>query len=261
MTEEAYVKEDGNEELWHTIFAVGHPDLSKQQSFHGKLPKDPRCRLCNAPFSGLGGLYMRFRGKKESSRNKHYCNACDGFLETFPGGAEVEMSLLFADIRSSTAYAEKAGPQAASARVNRFLDAATQTITDNDGFILAFYGDCIVAVWPPGFVGPDHAGKALETAKALSRTIGTGADSIPVGVGVHSGEVYIGTVQAAQGLFRDVSVFGLNVNITARLAAAAGAGEAIASQALAERAGATDQAFEAHDLKGISDPVMATRLN
>jgi adenylate cyclase len=203
---------------------------------------------------------MRFRGKKESSRNKHYCNACDGFLETFPGGAEVEMSLLFADIRSSTAYAEKAGPQAASARVNRFLDDATQTITENDGFILAFYGDCIVAVWPPGFVGPDHAKKALSTAKTLARKIGTGPDAIPVGVGVHSGEVYIGTVQAAQGLFRDVSVFGANVNITARLASEAGAGEAMASQAIADGAGAGQQPFEAYELKGISEPVMAARL-
>ncbi len=260
MTTETYVKEDGNAELWHTIFATGHPDLSKQQSFHGKLPSDPRCRLCNAPFAGLGGLYMRFRGKKESSRNKHYCNACDGFLETFPGGAEVEMSLLFADIRSSTAYAEKAGPQAASARVNRFLDDATQTITENDGFILAFYGDCIVAVWPPGFVGRDHAKKALATAKTLARKIGTGPDAIPVGVGVHSGEVYIGTVQAAQGLFRDVSVFGANVNITARLASEAGAGEAMASQAIADGAGAGQQPFEAYELKGISEPVMAARL-
>lgn len=259
--DENYVKEDGNAELWHTIFAVGHPDLSKQQSFHGKLPKDPRCRLCNAPFAGLGGLYMRFRGKKESSRNKHYCNACDGFLETFPGGAEVELSLLFADIRSSTAYAETAGPKATSARVNRFLDTATQTITDNDGFILAFYGDCIVAVWPPGFVGPDHAKKALTTARVLARDMGSGPDAIPVGVGVHSGEVYIGTVQAAQGLFRDVSVFGLNVNITARLAAAAEAGEAVASKAISDGAGGLDQSFESFDLKGISDPVMAARLS
>ena len=162
---ETFTKEDGNTELWHTIFAVGHPDLSKQQEFHAKLPRDPRCRLCNAPFAGLGGLYMRFRGKVASSRNENYCNACDGFLDAYPGGAEVEMSMLFADIRNSTAFAESAGPKAASDRVNRFLDSATKAITDNDGFILAFYGDCIVAVWPPGFSGPDHAQMAVKAAQ------------------------------------------------------------------------------------------------
>jgi len=256
---EAYTKEDGNTELWHTIFAVGHPDLSAQQSFHAKLPRDPRCKLCKAPFAGLGGLYMRFRGKAPSSRNKNYCNACDGFLDAFPGGAEVEMSVLFADIRNSTAFAETAGPKAASDRVNRFLDTATKAITDNDGFILAFYGDCIVAVWPPGFSGPDHARMALTAAREIAA--GARADgAAPVGVGVHKGEVYIGTVQAARGLFRDVSIFGVNVNVTARLAATAAAGEALASRELVEAAGVGGGEMRSFDLKGISHPVEATAL-
>lgn len=257
---ESYVKEDGNTDLWRTIFADGHPDLSAQQKFHGKLPTDPRCRLCSAPFAGLGGLYMRFRGKKQSSRNEHYCNACDGFLDTFPGGAEVEMSVLFADIRNSTSFAEAAGPQAASERVNSFLNSSTKTITDNDGFILAFYGDCVVAVWPPGFSGPDHAAKAVKTAGEIAAQAGTGAEAVPVGVGVHCGEVYIGTVQAAQGLFRDVSIFGVEVNVTARLAAIAGAGEAIASGDILGKAGRKNTALTSHDLKGISRPVEAAPL-
>ncbi len=257
---ESYVKEDGNTELWQTIFAQGHPDLSAQQTFHGKLPADPRCRLCNAPFGGLGGLYMRFRGKKKSSRNEHYCNACDGFLDAFPGGAEVEMSILFADIRNSTSFAESAGPQAASERVNAFLDAATHAITENDGFIMAFYGDCIVAVWPPGFSGPDHAKKAVKAARDVAAKVGTGADAVPVGVGVHCGEVYIGTVQAAQGLFRDVSIFGVEVNVTARLAAKAAAKEAIASRSILEKAGQPVAQVQSYELKGISEPVEAASL-
>jgi len=254
-----YEQENGNEELWHTIFALGHPDLSKQQRLHGRLPKDPRCRMCNAPFAGLGGLYMRMRGKKISSRNKHYCNACDGFLETFPGGAEVELSVLFADIRHSTAFAESAGPKAASDRVNRFLDAASEAITDNDGFILAFYGDCIVAVWPPGFSGPDHATKALAAARKVAELTRIGEEPIPVGVSVHKGEVFIGTVQAAKGLFRDVSIFGVEVNKTARLAGLAEPGAVLASGAILAAAGETPET-QSYDLKGISEPVMAAAL-
>lgn len=259
--ENAFTREDGNTELWHTIFAVGHPDLSAQQSFHGKLPRDPRCRLCKAPFAGIGGLYMRFRGKTPSSRNDHYCNACDGFLEAFPGGAEVPMSVLFADIRSSTSFAHQSAPKDVSERVNRFLDDATRIITDNDGFILAFYGDCIVATWPPGFTGPDHAKKALTAAREVADGADQGDDPIPVGVGVHTGEVYIGTVQAQRGLFRDVSIFGVNVNVTARLAGAAAAGEAIASADILSATGDTTRQARAFDLKGIPEPVMAARLN
>lgn len=259
--DQTYIKEDGNTELWHTIFAEGHPDLSAQQTFHGKLPKDPRCRLCKAPFSGLGGLYMRFRGKKASSRNENYCNACDAFLDQFPGGAEVEMSMLFADIRSSTVYADQSNPQAVSNRVNSFLDATTKAITDNDGFILAFYGDCVVAVWPPGFSGPDHAKKALAAAEKIAANAKVGQDPIPVGVGIHSGPVYIGTVQAAKGLFRDVSIFGVNVNITARLAGQAQAGEAIASKAILESAESNAESYRTFELKGISDPVTAAAVS
>ena len=254
---ESFTKEDGNTELWHTIFAVGHPDLSAQQGFHAKLPRDPRCKLCKAPFAGLGGLYMRFRGKAASSRNKNYCNACDGFLDTFPGGAEVEMSVLFADIRNSTAFAETAGPKAASDRVNRFLDEATEAITENDGFILAFYGDCIVAVWPPGFSGPDHGKMAVKAAKEIAAQSRIDDGAVPVGVGVHKGMVYIGTVQAARGLFRDVSIFGVEVNVTARLAATAAAGEALASQEILDAAGSVPDEMRTLDLKGISRPVSA----
>ncbi len=257
MTE--FKQENGNTELWHTIFAEGHPDLSKQQNLHANLPKDPRCRLCKAPFAGIGGLWMKWKGKKQSSRNGHYCNACDGFLDTFPGGVETEMSLLFADIRNSTAFAAQAGPQAASERVNRFLNEATRSITDHDGFIMAFYGDCVVAVWPPGFSGKDHARKAVRAAKAVAGHVSGGAEDVPVGVCVHTGEVYIGTVQAAKGLFRDISIFGVNVNITARLAAEARAGEVLASAAAIAAAGGQGDLQE-FTLKGVPQQVSAARL-
>lgn len=251
-----YTQESGNEEVWATIFGPGgHPDLVKQHRVHRYMPSDPRCRLCLVPFGGLGGFVMSRRGKAPSSRNKHYCAACDGFLEAFPGGAEVEMSILYVDIRNSVSAAEGARPADVSARVNRFLSEATEIITDNDGFIMAFYGDCVVAVWPPGFAGPDHAAKALAAARALARAF-PGDSGIPAGTGVHTGMVYIGTVAAAQGTFRDVSIFGTSVNITARLASAAKAGEALASEATAQAAGLAKPAHSL-EVKGLSAPIAA----
>lgn len=255
---ETFVQEDGNTELWHTIFAEGHPELAKQHRLHAMMPSPPRCRLCLAPFGGVGGWIMRRRGKAPSSRNPHFCSACDGFLETFPGGAEVTMSLLFVDVRGSTGYAAEASPQEVSARINRFLDHATRTITDHDGFIMAFYGDCVVADWPPGFAGPDHAKKALAAARALAHG-GTGA--VPAGTAVHCGPVYISTVQAAKGLFRDVSIFGAEVNLTARLAAQARPGEALATLAVLRAAGEDGLDTEPFALKDFDLPVMAARLS
>ena len=259
---DSYRQQTGNQGLWHTIFADGHPELLKQHWLHRKLPRQPRCKLCLVPFAGLGGWIMRKRGKGVSSRNPNYCNACDGFLEAFPGGADVDMSILFVDIRNSTQYAEGAEPAAVSRRVNAFLDVATEIITNQDGFIMAFYGDCVVAVWPPGFSGKDHAEKALNAARDMTRTtniVDENGEAIPVGIGVHTGEVYIGTVEAAKGLFRDVSIFGKNVNLTARLAAKANASEALISDTAMLASGSSTRDLENRslDLKGFSEPVTA----
>ena len=259
MSDETLVQEDGNAEVWATIFGPGgHPDLKKQHGLHRWLPTKPRCRLCLVPFAGLGGWWMAKRGKAPSSRNPHYCAACDGFLETFPGGAEVEMTLLYVDIRNSVAAAEGAAPADVSGRVNRFLDSATGIITEHDGFIMAFYGDCVVAAFPPGFTGEDHARKAVTAARALTRTFAAGGD-IPAGTGVHTGPVYIGTVAAGQGTFRDVSIFGHTVNVTARLASEAGAGEALISGDTLALAGES-MTTEPMALKGMSEEVSVARL-
>lgn len=251
-----YEPTDGNGELWATVFGPGHPDLLKQHKMHKLLPSAPRCRMCLVPFGGIGGWVMSKRGKAPSSRNPHYCNACDGFLDAFPGGAEVEMSILYVDIRNSVAAAEGAPAADVSKRINSFLKRATEIITQGDGFVMAFYGDCVVAVWPPGFAGPDHVGKAIATARKLRDAFGGNSD-VPAGTGVHTGPVYIGTVEAGKGTFRDISIFGHAVNVTARLASAAQAGQALASGDCATLAKLPMEHAQSLEMKGMSTPVTA----
>lgn len=261
-----YEQQQGNMELWQQIFSEGHPALLKQHWIHKKLPLKPRCRLCLVPFRGIGGWIMRKRGKAPNSRNPNYCNACDKFLQAYPGGSEVEMSVLFADIRQSTQFADAADAAAVGQRINQFLDIVTKIIADHDGFIMAFYGDCIVAAWPPGFSGNQHAQKAQQAAKTIvssKKMTDTNGKKIPVGVGVHSGKVFIGTVSAMQGTFRDVSIFGINVNIAARLASQAVAGQALVSEANILTAGTqlTTETLQEFELKGISESVKACVLS
>ena len=256
---EQYEQLQGNEDLWKTIFADGHPDLKKQQWLYKKLPLKPRCRMCFVPFKGLGGWIMRKRGKAQNSRNPNYCNACDGFLEAFPGGAEVEMSILYIDIRHSTEYTQSNIAADVSQRINTFLNRSTGIITDIDGFVMAFYGDCIVAVWPPGFSGENHGLKAQRAATQLvqhNKMIDVKGEPIPVGVGVHTAKVFIGTVTALQGSFRDVSIFGSNVNLTARMASHADASQALGSAENIIASGKKPESFshETAEFKGFSEP-------
>ncbi|MEL6957704.1 MAG: adenylate/guanylate cyclase domain-containing protein [Pseudomonadota bacterium] len=166
------------------------------------------------------------------------------------------MSLLYADIRKSTEFTRAHSPAEVSARINTFLDLATKAITDEDGFIVAFYGDCVVANWPPGFSGPDfiaQAGRAgLAVAKASAKA------GIPVGIGLHSGRAYMASVHANRGGFRDVSIFGEEVNLVARLSSAAAAGEVVMTAEVAAAIGA-GEAQEALTLKGFDENVKVLR--
>lgn len=257
MNNENFARENGNEEVWRQVFAVGAADLLDQRGFHSRFPSPPRCRLCNAPFRGIGGFFLRWKGKAPAKRNPNYCNACDTFLENHPGGAEVPMAILYADIRKSTEFVRENSPDDVARRINAFLDLAVRQITDNDGFVLAFYGDCVLANWPPGFSGEDYVGKAVASARALAEA--SQQAGIPVGTGVNAGDAYMCSVRAVQGSFRDVSVFGEAVNEVARLSDAAGPGEVLISREAAEAAG-FDGPWETLSLEGFDQPVEAHRI-
>jgi adenylate cyclase len=244
--------EPQNEELWRTIFVDGHPKLRSFQKFHSILPSPPRCKMCFAPFCGIGSLWMRLRGKGPSSRNPRYCSACDKFLRAFPGGAEIDLSMVFVDVRGSVPLAEQLKPAEYSRYMAGFFQSATQALINTDGFVIDFRGDCVVGVYPPGFSGSDHAKKAIEAAHQLVGDIQPKTPEcavLPIGVGAHWGTVYIGTMSGAEGGMQDIGIFGDNANIAARLSQAAGPGEALISDALCIVSGLPTDRLEARQLE------------
>lgn len=258
MAEESN-KENPNQAVWHQVFALGHPKLQSYQRFNKHLPSPPRCKLCSAPFRGVGSLWMAMTGRRPSNRNPRFCSRCDQFIRAFPGGAEVEMSMLFVDVRGSTSLAEQMSPTEYSRSINEFYAASTQALIDTDGFVIDVVGDEVVGLYPPGFSGPDHARKAIEGAKALLRAseqANTGGRGLPIGVAVHTGVAFIGTVSGAEEGISDVRALGDNVNVTARLASQAGPGEALISDAAFAAAGLSGD-FERRtlELKGKSERV------
>ena len=157
------------------------------------------CRFCNAPFRGVGGSIVRaVFGKQQSVLNPRFCNMCDEAMRQFPGGAEVEMSMLFADIRGSTALSEKMSPTEFSQLINRFYTASTKLIIEEDGLVEKLAGDSVAAFWGAGFAGPDYVQRTIKVAQNLLRIMER--QKIPVGISVHSGVAYFGAMGAAEGL-------------------------------------------------------------
>jgi adenylate cyclase len=216
-----------NEQFWRAIVTGDAGVMQRERRRHRRIPGAPRCKTCLVPLGGPAASVVRLVLKRRpSAKNPNYCDVCETFVRTHPGGAEVEISMLFADVRGSTTLAEQMRPAEFSTLMNRFFDRANRVVIDSDGLIDKVVGDEVVALYVPA-VGPDHARKAVEAVGDLLRAT---ADLVPVGAGVHTGVAYVGAV-GSDSTVADFTALGDAVNVTARLASLAGAGEALISEA------------------------------
>jgi adenylate cyclase len=227
-----------NEEFWREFLMRGSPRERATRRIFMRLPHGPRCRICAAPFAGMGAPMMRLIGKRPAENNPNVCSSCFTFITAHHGGAEIEMSLLFADIRGSTALAEGMSSFAFQALLGRFYDVAADTIFDHDGMLDKFVGDEVVATFAPLLAGERHAARAVDAAQALLR--GTGHQDAngpwaPLGAGVHTGIAWMGSV--GEGPHAALTALGDAVNVAARLASVAAAGEILVTTAAAQAAG------------------------
>lgn len=187
------------------------------------------------------------------------------FAKRYPGGAELEISMLFVDVRGSTRMAEGMTPASFGELMNRFYKAATDVLIRTDAVIDKLVGDEVIGLYLPLFTGPNHARPAVLAARELLLATGHGEDRdpwLPIGIGVHTGLAYVGTVGGAEDTVRDITALGDNVNVTARLASLARPGEALISE-VAYAAGDLDLGeLESRllELKGRSEPISARVL-
>jgi len=252
-------KQDEIREQWRMYLEGTHPALTRHRRLYRLLPSDPRCKWCNAPFQGLGGSLMRMIGIQPSNLNPRYCNNCDDFARQHLGGAEVELSMLFADVRGSTTLAEQMNMTEFSRLISRFYAVATDVLIQADALIDKLVGDQVTGFFFPGFTGPRHARAALQAARKLLEATGhrdAGGPWVPVGVGVHTGRAFVGAVGSESGV-ADVTALGDAVNIAARLSSQAGAGEILVSEDAVQASGMTPDGLEQRQLmlKGRSQPI------
>ncbi len=223
------------------------------------LPGGARCKLCNVPFEQIGGAFMRVLGVKPSNYNPRMCDECEDFIKKHVGGAEIRLSMLFADIRGSTSLAENMKPAEFRALIDRFYGAATDVLIKGDAMIDKLAGDQVSGYFFKGMTGPDFSRAAVQTARELLRVGGYGSAEgpwIPVGVGVHTGEAFVGSVGSANGVV-DLTALGDSVNIAARLASTAAPGEILVSQDAYAETGLSMDGLERRslELKGRTQPV------
>jgi adenylate cyclase len=226
------------EAFWHEFLTRGDSRERAGRRLFKLIPHGPRCRLCAAPFAGAGAQVMRLIDKRPSQGNPTVCNACFKFLSTHHGGAEVEATFLFADVRGSTSLAETMPVSDFHHLMDRFYSTSTQVMFDHDGYVDKFVGDELVAFFFPLLTGERHAARGIEAAQALLHVTGHTDSSgpwVPVGAGVHSGRAWFGAV--GEGGRTELTALGDAVNTTARLASVASVGEVLVTAEAAAAAG------------------------
>jgi adenylate cyclase len=219
-------------EMWHKTLVDGHRPLLLTRRFWKHIPSSPRCKVCANPFGGIGGRIAGIAGWRRSRKNPNVCARCCDALP--PGGAEVDIAVLFADVRGSTALGESAPAGEYAELLNRFYAASTDVLLRHDGLIDKLIGDEAMALFIPGVAGPDYRRRAVEAAVDVLRAVGYGSPAGPwlqVGVGVNAGEAYVGNVGSA---VVDFTALGDPVNVAARLQSAAGGGQLVVATDVAD---------------------------
>src|SRR5439155_234918 len=119
--------------------------------------------------------------------NPRYCHKCFSVLEATNGGAEIECSLLFADVRGSTTLAEQMPATEFRHLLDRFYRVTTEVLIAQDGIIDKFVGDEVVAIFIPA-LRPGTPGRASRGAGLRGGgSAQPGRDSAPAGRSSNTG--------------------------------------------------------------------------
>ncbi len=212
--------------------------------------------MCTSPFGPPVGPLLRLIGKGRWPGNPKYCSGCFRALYRERDGAEVETTLFFADVRGSTGLAETMPASDFRALLDRFYAVATAVLVAHEAVVDKFVGDEVVGIFVPALTGPHHPRLAIDAALALLRATGNdgAAPWVPIGIGVNTGIAYVGVVGTAEHV--EFTALGDAVNVTARLASAASAGELLVTAATVKAAGMPAYGEERRRLvlRGKSEP-------
>ncbi|MBW0093806.1 hypothetical protein I4I73_31120 [Pseudonocardia sp. KRD-184] len=178
------------------------------------------------------------------------------------GGAVVDVTAVFADLRGFTTFSERSGPEEIVVLLNRYFEVATAAVLAEGGTVVQFVGDAMMALFGAPARQPDHAVRAVRAALALQEGIAAIADDDgpTFRVGVNTGPALVGNIGSTA--LRNFNAMGDAVNVAARLESVAEPGQVVigaATRALLP-ADVDVEALGELAVKGRREPVTAFRL-
>jgi adenylate cyclase len=194
-------------------------------------------------------------GRKPSRKNPNLCQYCFDHLP--PGGIEIDVAVVFADVRNSTGMGATSTASEFAGQLNRFYALATQVLIRHDGLVDKLIGDEVMGLFLAGLAGPDYRSKAARAAIDLA----VATSELPVGVAANAGVAFVGTV--GSGTVLDFTALGDAVNVGARLQTFASPGHVVLSSALYDLVAAAypGARTDVLQVKGRTEPVQVAMLD
>lgn len=134
-------------------------------------------------------------GRGPWQRNPHYCDQCEQFFREHRGGTEIEIAVVYADVRGSTPLAAGMSPSEFGALMQRFYLTATKVFVAGDAAIDKMMGDGVISLCFPELGEADYRRRAALCGIEMPRATGHGSQKGPwlsIGVGVHAGTAFVG---------------------------------------------------------------------
>jgi class 3 adenylate cyclase len=210
--------------------------------------------------------YARYRGLSRQYMSPDVATALLADPEQAAlGGALVEVTSLFADLRGFTTFSEQVSPAQIVELLNRYFEVATRAVLHEGGTIVQFVGDALMALFNAPVRQPDHPIRAARAALALQDAIerldGQQPDAPRFRVGVDTGPALVGNIGSEQ--LRNFNAMGDAVNVAARLQTIAEPGTVVIGDSTYQRLGSAARTTPLGPLtlKGRQSPVRAFVLH
>jgi adenylate cyclase len=211
----------------------------------------------------LAFLFKTF-GIKKSRMHPNMCTFCETNFAKIMKHKQIPVSttILFADIRGYTDLSQQIEAAKLNELLHLFYDRCSAAVWERDGVVNKFIGDAVLAIFNFPLIRKEHVQNAVSAAVQLQKDCEhmkeemglSDFDTLGVGIGIHTGECYMGEVGTT---YKDFTAIGPVVNLTSRLQGAAAIGEIMVTQEVFDQV--KDQFPEAQKrtltLKGITSPV------